>query len=48
MRVLKDDKVLKGIDEISEYELYEYFNKEESHPMVKGEIADVLRKLENK
>jgi HEAT repeat protein len=46
-RILKDDSVIKGIDEASEYDLYEY-HKKESHPMVKSEIAEVLRKLEEK
>lgn len=44
-RVLKDDNVIKEIDDINEYDLYEY-HKKESHPMVKSEIAEVLRKLE--
>jgi len=47
MRVLKDDNVATGIDDVSEYDLYEY-HKEESHPMVKSEIAEVLRRLESK
>ena len=46
-RVLKDDNVIKGINDVSEYELYEYHKKEEN-VMVKTEIAEVLRKLEQK
>jgi HEAT repeat protein len=46
-RVLKDDNVIKGIDDVSEYELYEY-HKKENHPMVKSEITEILRKLEKK
>jgi hypothetical protein len=45
--VLKDDNVMKGIDDVSEYELYEY-HKKENHPMVKSEITEILRKLEKK
>lgn len=46
-RVLKDDNVIKGIDDVSEYDLYEY-QKKEDHPMIKGEIVEILRKLEKK
>jgi HEAT repeat protein len=46
-RVLKDDNVIKGIDDVSEYDIYEC-HKKESYPMVKSEIAEVLRKLEQK
>jgi len=45
--VLKDDNVMKGIDDVSEYELYEY-HKKENHPMVKSEITEILRRLEKK
>jgi hypothetical protein len=43
---LKDDNVIKGIDDV-EYDIYEC-HKKESYPMVKNEIAEVLRKLEQK